>query len=199
MKINKKILIISGSALAVAGLLTWLYLRKKKTVTVNEQVVSKEPVTGSIHDENINMAVLEKKESSEISPNVTASLNNIDDGLINIPDETILLGQSGITSGKEYITGSLTEPVLGNIRITEPCGSYMPEQFPLTKCMNGDNIAELQKIINHMYSDKIGMTVRQDGYFGPQTEMAVKASFGVSQINYPEFIKIKLKYESMNY
>jgi hypothetical protein len=189
---DKKIWIFGGISLAISAALFYWYYKKKAKPSVSASNVDK-----TIHDEGFNPAILEKKDNTFVSPNVTASLNNISDEPVGLQKNTV---SSDINKPDAYNPfGLVTETTIGDIVITAPCTKWTDNNFPLMKCMKGNDVSQLQKIINKMYASKIGMTVKEDGYFGPQMEMAVKAAFGVSQISYMEFLKIKLKYDSTYY
>lgn len=181
MKADKKTLIFVGSGIALAGIIVYLVTRKK-----HKKIVNKVSSTQANYDNPLSTAIYDNKDNTVISPNVSASLNQI-------TNETMLKKDN-----LADITGSFTQVKLADdIIISKPCSSYIEEKFPIRKCMKGKNIITLQKIINQLYADKIGTVIREDGYFGPQTEMAIKASFGVDYITYMEFVNIKLKSEGV--
>lgn len=81
---------------------------------------------------------------------------------------------------------------------TTGCSSYRTESFPLSKCMKGSKVKDLQKFMNKLYSDTTGIKLTEDGYFGPKTENATVVSIGSKVVRESDFNQMQSAYKAIS-
>jgi hypothetical protein len=61
-----------------------------------------------------------------------------------------------------------------NSALTTSCSGYKAESWPLSICMKGQTVKSAQQAINYVYNTEL----KEDGYFGAQTQEAVVKILG---------------------
>ena len=118
--------------------------------------------------------------NSDISQKVSSLIKPISDLGTNGSGGSV--GKSDVVHAKDPVS---TTGAWGQ------CQKYVPDSFPLAKCMKGEKVRALQAYINKVSPSA---DLKEDGYFGDKTETALKAYSAISLIGYKTAIEGTAKF-----
>jgi hypothetical protein len=114
------------------------------------------------------------------------------------PVGTAIRKVEGAITGEPKVESTPTTITPTTPTVVSPgqCSSYRAEAFPLEKCMKGEKVRMLQKMLNSVFGSQGGFSISEDGYFGPATERAVEVSIGAPKVTEVRFNAIINQYNA---
>ena len=97
----------------------------------------------------------------------------------------------GEVQNKISPSSSYTAPTTTNVSSSNTSTKTVTSAtFPLKKGSRGDEVKNLQTVLNVLYKDVIGTQLVVDGIFGSKTEAALKAATGKTTISQDEYYNL---------